>query len=184
MRKFNFSNYEIDVENGTIFSYLTNKFIGNKHPKGYIYTTLTGDDGLQYAVKFHRFIWECINGEIPDGYDVHHIDKNKMNNSINNLELKEKGEHNHLHKSGINHPFYGMKHSSETKEKMSKSHIGKRLIPIVQLTMQGDYVATFNSVKEAGERTGINCSNISTVINNKAIHAGHYKWVKLEEHAD
>ena len=182
MRKDNFSNYEINVENGTIFSYLQNKFIGNKHPKGYIYTTLTGDDGKQYSIKFHRFIWECSNGDIPEGFDIHHINGDKMNNSINNLELMERYSHNHLHKSGENHPMYGKHHSEETRVKMSISHVGNRSTPIVQLTMQGDYIATFNSVKEAGEKLGISPCNISTVINNKAIHAGHYKFLKLEDY--
>ena len=72
--------------------------------------------------------------------------------------------------------------SDKVKEKMSKSHIGKRLTPIVQLTMQGEYIATFNSVKEAGEKLGISPCNISTVINHKAIHAGHYKFLKLTEY--
>ena len=31
--------------------------------------------------------------EIPEGYDVHHIDGNKSNNSIYNLELIEHNEH-------------------------------------------------------------------------------------------
>lgn len=184
MKKDNFSNYEVNVENGTIFSYLKNRFIGNMHPKGYICSTLTGDDGVQYPIKFHRFIWECANGDIPEGYDIHHKNEDKLNNSISNLELMKRFEHNHLHKQGENHPMYGKKASVETRKKMSASHIGKHSIKIVQLTMQGDYIATFSSLKEAGEKTKVNPCNISMVINNKAIHAGHYKWKKLEDYAD
>lgn len=182
MRKYNFSNYEVNIENGTIFSYLKNRFIGNMHPKGYIYSTLTGDDGIQYGIKFHRFIWECVNGDIPEGYDIHHIDGDKMNNSISNLELMERHSHNHMHKSGENHPMYGKKVPDKTRAKMSVSHIGKRFIPIVQLTMQGEYIETFNSVKDAAEKLGLSPCNISTVINHKAIHAGHYKFLKLTEY--
>lgn len=184
MKISNFSDYEVNIENGTIFSYKRNCFIGNMHPKGYILSTITDDNGVQHSIKFHRFIWECANGEIPEGFDVHHKDGDKLNNSIFNLELMERFEHNHLHKSGENHPLYGKKMSDETREKMSKSHMGKHSVSIVQLTMRGDYVATYSSVKEAGEKTSINPCNISTVINHKAIHAGHFKWMKLNEYEE
>ena len=182
MRINNFSSYDVNIENGTIFSYLQNRFIGNMHPKGYITSTLTDDDGVQHSIKFHRFIWECVNGEIPEGFDIHHINGDKMNNSINNLELMERYNHNHLHKSGENHPMYGKKMSIETREKMSKSHIGKHNVPIVQLTMSGEYITTYPSIKEAAEKNNISPCNISTVANHKAIHAGHYKWVKINEY--
>ena len=36
-----------------------------------------------------------------------------------------KSEHNRLHKSGENHPFFGKHHSAEACKKMSESHKGK-----------------------------------------------------------
>ena len=41
----------------------------------------------------HRAVWEKINGPISDGYDIHHIDGDKANNHIDNLELISKSEH-------------------------------------------------------------------------------------------
>ena len=37
--------------------------------------------------RLHRVVWEYYNGEIPKDYDVHHVDGNTHNNSINNLNL-------------------------------------------------------------------------------------------------
>jgi len=47
--------------------------------------------------RLHVYIWEKYNGTIPKGYQVHHIDKDKDNNNIDNLRLLEKKEHMLLH---------------------------------------------------------------------------------------
>ena len=54
----------------------------------------TGDTRVSHKSKF---IWESAHGEIPDGYDIHHIDGDKKNDNINNLEMVE----GHLHRQGI-----------------------------------------------------------------------------------
>lgn len=45
----------------------------------------------------HRYVWKFYNGEIPDGYDIHHKDGNRYNNDISNLECIESVEHKKLH---------------------------------------------------------------------------------------
>jgi hypothetical protein len=40
----------------------------------------------------HRVIWEAFNGEIPDGFQINHIDGNKANNRIENLRAATKEE--------------------------------------------------------------------------------------------
>lgn len=47
--------------------------------------------------RLHRYVWEQINGEIPKGYDIHHIDHNKDNNDISNLELLASIRHKQVH---------------------------------------------------------------------------------------
>ena len=49
--------------------------------------------------RLHRTILEHYNGEIPDGYHVHHKDGNRSNNDIANLGLMQSNEHLHLHSS-------------------------------------------------------------------------------------
>jgi endogenous inhibitor of DNA gyrase (YacG/DUF329 family) len=45
----------------------------------------------------HRQVWEDANGDIPDGYEVHHKDGNPANNQISNLELRKRKEHQKYH---------------------------------------------------------------------------------------
>lgn len=50
----------------------------------------------------HRDVWEFDNGEIPQGYDVHHIDRDRSNNNIDNLKLLSKQEHARRYATGHN----------------------------------------------------------------------------------
>lgn len=41
----------------------------------------------------HQYIWRKHNGEIPKGYHIHHIDHNKRNNHIYNLQMISAKDH-------------------------------------------------------------------------------------------
>ena len=43
--------------------------------------------------RIHRLVWEVFIGEIPKGFDIHHKDKNRMNNNLQNLEQVCKVKH-------------------------------------------------------------------------------------------
>lgn len=89
MQLDNFSKYEIYPEEGKVWSYISDRFIGRKHPKkGYWFVALTGDDGKVWNTSLHRISWIAVNGEIPEGYEVNHINENKDDNGISNLNLK------------------------------------------------------------------------------------------------
>jgi len=49
------------------------------------------------SISLHRFIWTYFNGEIPDGYEIHHCDFDKENNDISNLILLTEVEHRKIH---------------------------------------------------------------------------------------
>jgi hypothetical protein len=41
----------------------------------------------------HRDVWEDAHGKIPKGWDVHHLDCDRENNALSNLEILPKAEH-------------------------------------------------------------------------------------------
>lgn len=52
--------------------------------------------------RLHRFVWESHNGEIPNGFHIHHKNHDKSDNRIENLELigsKKHLEHHGQHPS-------------------------------------------------------------------------------------
>ena len=50
--------------------------------------------------QLHRDTWEYYNGEIPRDYDIHHINGDRRDNRIENLECILKAEHTRQHKIG------------------------------------------------------------------------------------
>ena len=65
-----------------------------KQKSGYYISTNRKINGKRWL---HQYTYEKEKGAIPEGYHIHHIDKNKDNNDISNLELKNPIEHGHGH---------------------------------------------------------------------------------------
>lgn len=53
------------------------------------YYSLTTND----RILMHRYVWEKEVGLIPKNFDIHHINENKADNRIENLECLSKSEH-------------------------------------------------------------------------------------------
>ena len=43
------------------------------------------ESGKQRRKLAHRWEWEQANGPIPDGYEIHHVDHDPLNNDLSNL---------------------------------------------------------------------------------------------------
>ena len=54
-------------------------------------------DNKWLTKSYPRYVWEQNVGPIPEGYDVHHKDKNFLNNNLENLELVEHKTHCRAH---------------------------------------------------------------------------------------
>lgn len=50
---------------------------------------------MQKDLYAHRVIWEMVNGPIPQGMVIDHIDRNPFNNSLSNLRLATRGQNNY-----------------------------------------------------------------------------------------
>ena len=55
------------------------------------------EHGKQRRQLAHRWVWEQANGTIPDGYEIHHIDHDALNNELSNLQLVTAEWHDNYH---------------------------------------------------------------------------------------
>lgn len=62
---------------------------------GYYLSTKPTDIGRRE--RLHCYVWRHFKGEIPPGYHVHHADKNKSNNDIDNLRCIPGKTHTKFH---------------------------------------------------------------------------------------
>jgi Mor family transcriptional regulator len=52
---------------------------------------------LPKQLYVHRLVWETFVGEIPEGYEIDHIDNNPHNNNLSNLQLLSRTENVNKH---------------------------------------------------------------------------------------
>lgn len=80
----------------------------NNHPRlkkgcgittdGYVWVRVENENRFHNQVKLHRYLMEIkIGRKLKEEEVVHHIDGNKLNNSIDNLKILSRAEHNKLH---------------------------------------------------------------------------------------
>ena len=190
-----FPNWEINVEEGKIYNLKLKHYVGKIDRGGYI---TVSDKGY-----LHRIIWMVANGcDIPNGYHIHHIDGNKLNNSIYNLELIDEKTHISEHKKGKKHSeetrnkisesHKGKIFSEETKKKISESnkgkifseeHIRKLSKQVAQYTLDGELNKVWNSAMEA-ERNGYNQGHISECCQGKRKTHKGFIWKYYNEEKD
>lgn len=117
-----------------------------------------------YTNGLHCAIYETYNKmRIEKGYEIHHIDFNPFNNTLENLVMLTKGEHSRLHR--LNKPTY-----TDCIKKTSK--------PVLQYTKENEFVAEYPSASEAARQTSINSGQIIGCCRNKYGYktAGGYVW--------
>ena len=60
---------------------------GNKTHIGYMNCSVRKYGGRRKAYQVHRFVWECFNSLIPEGKVIDHINDDKEDNRLSNLQL-------------------------------------------------------------------------------------------------
>ena len=96
-----FSNYAASKK-GVIINVKTRKEMKPRvHSKTGYYSIYIYDDQLDKPKNhhWHRFVYEAIKGEIPEGLEIDHINEIKSDNRLKNLELVSHQKNIELSKS-------------------------------------------------------------------------------------
>lgn len=123
---------------------------------GYMLVTLC-HEGIRKNKRVHRLLADAFLENPENKAQVNHIDGNKLNNQLSNLEWatsQENSQHSYDH---------GMSTPPNEKE-------------IEQISFDGKIVQTFPSLHAAGRQTGIAWQNISKVCRGLRNTAGGFKW--------
>jgi len=133
-------------ETGQVVCVKTKNILGNISHRGYMNVNVKGKTTEQVSMSVHRFIWECVNGTIEDGKEIDHIDENKLNNKISNLQL-------------LTHRENLLKSIKKRNYKFVKYNHSKRMA--VKSTCEDGNIDYHESVSMAARDTGLNVGIVS-----------------------
>ena len=113
-----------------------------------------------------------------------------------NADYREKMLNSRPDMSGKNNPMYGKHHSESTKAKISASKIGKHLSretiekiakknskPVIQLTIDGNFIRRFDSIASAATAVNGNVQNICSVLKGKTKSYRGYRWQYADDNS-
>lgn len=103
----------------------------------------------------HRLVWEAFNGrEVPEGYQVGHINGVKNDNRVENLRVVTRSEN--------------MRHAYERGHQTAKV--------VKQYTKAGELVTTFPSYQRAADAMQVTEAAIRSAVERKGTCGGYY-WL-------
>lgn len=146
------------TQEGKVFSKRYGSFIKTFESGGGYEQVKLEHKGKQYNKSVHRLVAEAFCEGYSEELQVNHIDANRLNNHASNLEWVTA-------KENIGDSIKRGTHISTIASKR-----------VSQISLSGELVNQFKSVKEAERETGIAQSGISSVCNAKRKTAGNFIW--------
>lgn len=128
---------------------------------GYMLVTLCDGNGLRKNKRVHRLLSEAFLSNPNQLPQINHIDGNKLNNDLNNLEwCTSKQNAQHAVSMGL---------CDKRRESQEKA--------VDQYSMSsGEILNSYRSLHEAGRLTGVAWQNIHKVCKGIRKSAGGYYW--------
>jgi hypothetical protein len=184
LRKF-ISNYIISKD-GKIFSKKRNKILKQDIFSGYANVVLS-NNGNKIKIGVHRLVAFIYKQNLYNKPCVNHLDGNKLNNNVENLEWCTYSE-NEIHSRYV--LGKKIKHFPETKKKMRDAAKGRDMSKLINksvITRRGKKAHNtrsvilneklkFNSITEASLKMGVSIGSISNNLSGLSQLTKIGKW--------
>jgi hypothetical protein len=131
-----------------------------KTKRGYLRAEPTVD-GKKVMCQVHRAVAMAFIPNLENKPQVNHIDGNKENNHVDNLEWVTNEEN--------------YKHATE-------NGLHATAVPVEVYTIEGDFVGKYPTMSEAGRQLGVEKGNITKVIHGKANSARGYVFKQIDKY--
>lgn len=131
-------------------------------------------DNNKKIMKVHRAVAEAFIPNPKNKPQVNHIDGNKQNNNVSNLEWVTASE-NMIHAIKT-----GLVPNKSIKEKRIRRNLNFKDTRIYQYDKNNYFIKEWRSIQEAANHYNINLGNMSKCCRGKRKTAGGYIW-KLEK---
>ena len=150
-----FPDYEIS-SNGRIRNIKTGRLLKTqRNTRGYMQVCLRNNK-TQHNKRVHRLVADTFYDGHHKDLDVNHIDGNKLNNHISNLEFCTRSENiNHAFQTGLKQPSRQIK---------------------IRVVETGE---TYDSIRECGRSLGCNQSDICKCLNGRQRTCNGYHFEKI-----
>lgn len=144
-------------------------------PRGYLGVALR-IDGVTVKFLVHRLVYCTFNNvDIYTNLDIDHFDNDPTNNFLENLSLMTRSEN--LQKGNLMrklNPDYIVPRV-ETVQKIKPADANKKAIE--QYSLDGSFIAEYDSLVQAERITGISRNNISRALRGVFKNSGGYIWI-------
>jgi hypothetical protein len=134
--------------------------------RGYRIVVLS-KNGVHKSIRVHRLVADAFLSNPENKSEVNHIDGNKENNKVSNLEWATRSEN--------------MAHAFMTG--LAKLPPAQEFKKVAQYTRSGMLLNIFDSIKGAGKHTGTDMSDICNCCRGNRKTAGGFIWQYAEEGA-
>ena len=167
----NFDNYTV-TSDGKIYNKTGKELKPDKTHDGYLRVTLYSN-GKSVHRPVHRLVAETFIPNPKNKSTINHIDGDKTNNNIYNLEWNTRSENSkHAYSNGLNHCHF----TDEERKRGQHNNALKTRKPVRIVETNEE----FASATECAKTKGFDVGNIASCCNgNRKKHKGyHFEWVE------
>lgn len=155
--------------------------LSEKDKRGHYLSVILCYQSKTRCTRIHRLVAEAFIPNPENKPQVNHIDGNKQNNRVDNLEWATAIENMaHARETGLS-SFIAMNHYNQIE----------RPFKIIQCDLSGKFLAEYKNAKDASDASGVCQRNILQVANKTEYkkgltrkQAGGYIWKLGEKNAD